>query len=154
MEISMERDDLSRGEVRLLLREHLEHMRSLSPPESVHALDLERLRAADIRFWSAWAQGVLLGCGALKDLGGGAGELKSMRTTAAARGRGVGQAILLHILAEAGRAGLRRLYLETGSEPAFEPARALYRKHGFVECPPFADYRPDPNSVFMTRTLE
>ena len=146
-------DDLSSPEIAVLLQTHLEFCRATSPPESVHALDLDRLRAPEVKFWSAWHGGNLLGCGALKELDHTHGEIKSMHTAAAHRGRGVGLAILRHIVNAARSRGYRRLSLETGSMPAFGPARALYAAFGFVECPPFAGYRPDPNSVFMTLEL-
>lgn len=146
-------DNLSHAAVRALLSEHLEDMYATSPAESVHALDLDALRAPDISFFSAWDGETLLGCGALRDLGDGHLEIKSMRAARAHRGRGTGAAILLHLLGEGVRRGAVRISLETGVEPYFEPARRLYRRHGFVECPPFAGYVPDPNSVFMTREL-
>lgn len=152
-EPQIRRDDLSGPEVRALLAEHLEDMYATSPAESVHALDLDALRAPDIVFYSAWDAAALLGCGALRDLGEGHLEIKSMRSTRQARGRGTGTAILRHLLAEAVRRGATRISLETGTEPYFEPARRLYLKHGFAECPPFGDYRLDPNSVFMTLAL-
>lgn len=146
-------DDLSGAAVQALLTEHLEDMYATSPPESVHALDLDALRAPDIAFFSAWDGPTLLGCGALRDLGAGHLEIKSMRAARAARGRGTGRAILRHLLDEAERRGAVRVSLETGTEPYFEPARRLYARHGFVECPPFGDYGIDPNSVFMTLAL-
>lgn len=146
-------DDLSGAAVRALLEEHLEDMYATSPPESVHALDLDALRAPDIAFYSAWDGDTLLGCGALRDLGGGHLEIKSMRAARGQRGRGTGAAILRYLLDEAVRRGAVRVSLETGIEPYFEPARRLYQRHGFVECAPFSDYVPDPNSVFMTRRL-
>lgn len=147
------RDDLAGPQVQALLAEHLDDMYATSPAESVHALDLAALRAPDIVFFSAWDGATLLGCGALRDLGDGHLEIKSMRSTRQARGRGTGTAILQHLLAEAVRRGATRVSLETGTEDYFEAARRLYLKHGFEECPPFGDYRVDPNSVFMTRTL-
>jgi putative acetyltransferase len=149
----IERDDLSRTAVHALLQEHLDHMHELSPPESVHALDLARLRRPEITFWTVWEGGLLLGCGALKALTPTHGEVKSMRTPAAQRGRGAARAVLAHIVAEARSRGYERLSLETGSHPAFEPAQALYRSFGFTTCGPFADYADDPNSVFMTLGL-
>jgi putative acetyltransferase len=139
--------------VQALLAEHLQNMHSISPRESVHALDLDGLRRPDITFWTVWAGDELLGCGALRELEPGHGEVKSMRTAQAHRRRGVARAMLVHILAEAQARGYRRLSLETGSQAAFEPARRLYASHGFVACEAFGDYRPDPNSVFMTREL-
>src|SRR5262245_60709848 len=146
-------DDFSGPETSALLRTHLEHCRATSPPESVHALDLDRLRAPDITFWTAWDEAELLACGALKELDPAHGEIKSMHTLAKRRRQGVGKAIVRHIVAEARIRNYRRLSLETGSMDAFAPARALYSGFGFVACEPFADYRPDPNSVFMTLDL-
>jgi putative acetyltransferase len=146
-------DDLSGADVRTLLEEHLRTMHSLSPPESVHALDVAALRAPDITFWTIRAGRELLGCGALKALSPRHGEIKSMRTAVAHRRRGVARAMLEHIVGEARARGYERLSLETGSMAAFEPARRLYASFGFVHCPPFADYAEDPNSVFMTRLL-
>ena len=149
----IEPDDLSRPEVQALLREHLSNMHEITPPGSVHALDLAALRQPDITFWTAWDGSVLLGCGALRVLTAAHGEVKSMRTPLSLRRRGAGRAILAHILAEARGRGLRRLSLETGSMEAFEPARALYRQFGFDYCAPFGDYTDDPNSVYMTLEL-
>jgi putative acetyltransferase len=137
-----------------LLRTHLVRARAETAPGSAHALDLSGLRAGDITFWSAWEGDAVVGVGALRQLDGGHGEIKSMHTAEAARGRGVGSAMLRHIMATARARGMSRLSLETGSWPYFEPARALYTRHGFVECRPFGDYREDPNSVFMTRELD
>lgn len=146
-------DDLSGATIRALLIEHLEEMQYISPPESVHALDLAGLQAPNVTFWSAWHGEILLGCGALKEIDPTHGEIKSMRTTAASRRTGVGRALLHHVLAEARRRGYTRLSLETGSQSEFAPARTLYANAGFAECGPFADYVEDPNSVFMTREL-
>lgn len=151
MEIRL--DDLRGAQIAALLREHLAEMHVHSPPESVHALDLEALRAPGISFWTAWEGDELLGCAALRALDGRAGEIKSMRTAARHRGRGVADALLRHVLDEARRRGYRRLSLETGSMAHFEPARRLYARHGFVPCGPFGDYGEDPNSTFMTRPL-
>lgn len=149
----IETDDLSRPAIHALLNEHLANMYELSPPESVHALDLEKLRAPGITFWSAWDGAVLLGVGALKELDPTHGEVKSMRTPAALRRRGAGRAILTHVIEVARSRNYRRLSLETGSIDAFRPAQSLYESFGFVRCGPFGDYREDPNSVFMTLTL-
>ena len=146
-------DLLDGAEIRELLAEHLRSMHELSPPESVHALDLAALRKPDITFWTAWAQGELLGCGALKELTPVHGEIKSMRTVSAHRRQGVGRAMLAHIIAEARRRSYARLSLETGSQPGFEPARRLYESFGFDYCPPFDGYAEDPYSVFLTRTI-
>jgi putative acetyltransferase len=146
-------DDLAGPEIRSLLEEHLRSMHELSPPESVHALDLAALRKPEITFWTAWYEGELLGCGALKELDPTHGEVKSMRTASARRRTGVGRAMLKHIIVEARMRSYARLSLETGSMEAFAPARRLYESFGFTSCAPFADYTEDPNSVFMTRTL-
>jgi putative acetyltransferase len=146
-------DDLSGPQIRALLAEHLESMASLSPPESVHALDLDALRKPGITFWTAWSEHELLGCGALKELDRAHGEIKSMRTSMAQRRKGVASAMLGHIIGEAQRRSYERLSLETGSMQAFEAAQRLYERFGFSRCPPFADYVEDPNSVFMTRRL-
>ena len=147
-------DDLSSPEIRALLDEHLANMRSISPPESTHALPIEGLRKPDVTFWTAWENGELLGCGALKELDAEHGEIKSMRTVSRHLRKGVAKALLEYIIAEAGRRGYRRLSLETGSMIEFEPARQLYARAGFVYCLPFADYIEDPNSVFMERELK
>lgn len=149
----IETDDLTRPEIAALLDEHLANMRSISPPESVHALPIDGLRQAKVTFWSAWKDGELLGCGALKELDTRHGEIKSMRTAAAHLRKGVARTMLQHIMAEAKRRGYQRLSLETGAMPAFEPARQLYAGFGFNFCEPFADYINDPNSVFMTIEL-
>jgi len=147
-------EDPATADVLALLQEHLDDMFATSPPESVHALDVERLRVPEITFVTARdAGGALLGCGALKAHDAGLGELKSMRTTAAARGRGVARSVLGFLLDEARRRGVTRVSLETGTEDYFAPARRLYARHGFVGCPPFADYADDPNSTFMTLAL-
>lgn len=157
--IRIEIDDPGRADVRQLLGEHLADMFATSPAESVHALDAAALSGPDIMFWSAREDAEVLGCGALKLLQPGAvgtvqGEIKSMRTTAHARGRGIGALLLAHILAEARGSGYGRLYLETGSQEFFAPARRLYQRHGFSVCPPFAGYGEDPNSVYMTLALD
>ena len=147
-------DDPARPDIYALLEEHLRSMHELSPPESVHALDVSRLKASDITFWSVRDGEVLLGCGALKALDPDHGEIKSMRTPAALRRRGAGRAVLEEILLEARRRGYRRLSLETGTAPAFEPACRLYESVGFRPCGPFGDYKPDPHSMFMSLDLE
>ncbi len=144
----------SRPDVVSLLEEHLADMYATSPPESVHALDLAALLRPEITFVTARdGDGTLLGCGALKRLDDGHGELKSMRTTAAARGRGVAAAVLEHLLVLATERGHTRVSLENGPQEYFAAARRLYGRHGFVECGPFGDYSLDPHSVFMTREL-
>lgn len=146
-------DDLTGPEIHALLEEHLQHMRAVSPPESVHALDLNKLRQPAITFWTVWSGDSLMGCGALKQLNAQHGEIKSMRTAQAHRRAGVARAMLSHILEEARRRSYTRLSLETGSQDAFEPARQLYASFGFVECPPFEGYTDDPNSCFMCKLL-
>lgn len=146
-------DDLSAPEVQSLIAEHLGEMHAISPPESVHALGVADLRTAGVTFWTAWEDEVLLGCGAVKTLADGEAEIKAMRTAVAARGRGVATAMLEHLITEARARGIRRLSLETGTEDHFAPARRLYARHGFTECPPFGDYTEDPHSVFMTLPL-
>lgn len=151
MEIKV--DDLSDPRIHDLLDEHLMNMMSISPPESVHALDLDDLRKPEITFWAAWEDEDLLGCGALKELDAAHAEVKSMRTASAHRRKGVASQILAHILDEAKGRGYKRISLETGSMGEFEPARRLYELFGFEYCGPFGDYRDDPNSVFMTRSI-
>ena len=146
--------DLSDPRVADLLRVHLASARAETAPGSANALDLDGLRSPDISFWAVWDDNALLGVGALKRLSPDHGEVKSMHTARSARRMGVGSAMLRHIIEAARANGLRRLSLETGSWPYFEPARALYARHGFAECAPFADYGSDPNSVFMTLDIE
>jgi putative acetyltransferase len=151
--MEIRRDDLTGPQVRALLEEHLRSMHSLSPPESVHALDLEGLRQPEITFWTVWSAAGLLGCGALKQIDARHGEIKSMRTVTAHRRNGVGRAMVAHILAEARRRNYTRLSLETGAQDGFEAARRLYESFSFSRCGPFEGYVEDPNSVFMTRDL-
>ena len=146
-------DDLTGSEIAELLAEHLSDMHEHSPPESVHALDIDELRSEEITFWSIWTGGDLVGCGALKELEPAHAEIKSMRTKRSFRGKGAGKAMLRHILEEGRRRGYSRLSLETGSMAAFEPARRLYESHGFKYCGPFAAYELDQYSVFMTLEL-
>lgn len=162
MPLRLDRDDLTDPAVVALLEEHVAELRSISPPESTHALDLTALRADGVDVWvardaepspAADVPGPPLGCVALTLVEPGHGELKSMRTAAGATGRGVGTALLEHLLHQARARGLSRLSLETGAEDFFAPARRLYLRHGFEVCPPFGHYRPDPLSVFMTRSL-
>ncbi len=146
-------DDLTNSETIEFLEEHVRQLRELSPPESTHALDLDGLRAPGVVFWTARDGDRVVGCAALKTLDDTHAEVKSMRTAADQARQGVATRLLEAVLEHARGAGFRRLSLETGSEAFFAPARALYSRHGFVECDPFADYRPDPLSVFMTREL-
>ena len=145
--------DFSDPQVRDLLRIHVTRARAETAPGSAHALDIGGLQSPDVTFWTMWDNQTLLGFGALKGLSADHGEVKSMHTAEAMRGRGAGSAILRHIIQTARANGMRRLSLETGASEYFEPARQLYRSHGFLECPPFADYVVDPNSVFMTLDL-
>ncbi|QII08548.1 GNAT family N-acetyltransferase [Rhodococcoides fascians A25f] len=149
----IEVDDLSRPEVRALLTEHLTDMHATSPAESVHALDLSGLSRSDVSVWTVWDVNTLWGIAALKELNPEHGELKSMRTSAEARGRGVASSLLVHVLDDARRRGYVRVSLETGTQDYFAAARRLYVRHGFVECPPFADYVLDPSSTFYSLSL-
>lgn len=151
MEIRL--DDLRGAEIARLLQEHLQSMALHSPPESVHALDLENLRKSDITFWCAWEGDELMGCGALKELEPFHGEIKSMRTAKRHLRKGVAVKILTYITEEAERRQYRRLSLETGTAQAFAPAHGLYTRLGFQPCAPFGSYIQDRHSVFMTKTL-
>ena len=146
-------DDPGLPEVRELLEEHLRNMYELSPPESVHALDVSKLQEPDITFWTVRDGSILLGCGALKEIDSEHGEIKSMRTPRSLRRRGAARAVLAHIISVARERGYKRLSLETGSMAAFVPAQRLYESFGFSYCEAFGDYEPDPNSVFMTLRL-
>lgn len=146
-------DDPFAPDVLLLLDEHLADMRATSPPESVHALEPASLVGPGMTFFTAREAGELLGCGALKDLDAGEGEVKSMRTTAAARGKGVASALLGRIIHEARSRGFSALRLETGAQDYFAPARSMYLKFGFEPCAPFANYTDDPNSVYLALNL-
>jgi putative acetyltransferase len=146
-------DDLRGPEIVALLGDHVADMRSESPEDSCHVLDLDGLRQPEITFWTVWDGDRLAGCGALKELDATHAEIKSMRTVEAYRGRGVGSAMMRRILEAAAFRGYSRLSLETGFGEFFAPARALYEKFGFAVCPPFADYRDDPNSYFMTKEI-
>lgn len=149
----IEIDDPARPDVFALLEEHLRNMHELSPPESVHALDVSQLKVPQVTFWTARDGEKLIGCGALKELSPDHGEIKSMRTPAATRRVGAGRAILNHIISEAKKRGYRRLSLETGPVATFTAAHKLYESAGFTECGPFADYTLDPFSVFMALDL-
>lgn len=146
-------DDLQGAQIAALLQAHLDAMRQHSPPESVHALDLNALRQPGITFWTAWDGSDLMGCGALKSLTADHGELKSMRTEAAHLRKGVGRAMLRHIELAAREQGIRRISLETGVPAPFHAAQQLYASEGYVVCGPFADYELDPFSVYMTKPL-
>ena len=151
--LRFELESLSSPEVRQLITEHLEVMRSQTPPESVHALEIEQLKSPGVELWSVWMGDELVGCGALKRLSATDGEIKSMHVRARFRGRGIAARIVEHIETVARARGLQRLSLETGAQPEFEAARRLYRATGYRECGPFGDYADDPVSTFMTKTL-
>ncbi|WP_421843420.1 GNAT family N-acetyltransferase [Mycobacterium sp.] len=146
-------DDLTDDVIIDFLQSHIEEMRSVSPPESTHALNLDELRKPDVTLWSVYTGAQLIGCGGIKKIDAGHGEIKSMRTAPTQQGNGVGSFLLRHLIDQATQRGYSRLSLETGSYEFFRPARALYTKHGFTYCGPFGDYRLDPNSVFMTKIL-
>ena len=146
-------DDLGGADVHALLQEHWRGVALHSPPESLHALDVDKLRQPQITFWTAWEGDALLGCGALKQLAARHGEIKSMRTASVHLRKGVAAAVLGHIIEQARLRGCQRLSLETGSASAFAPAQTLYSRFGFAYCGPFADYIEDPYSVFMTREI-
>ncbi|WP_339835740.1 GNAT family N-acetyltransferase [Paenibacillus sp. FSL R7-0272] len=146
-------DDLNGDQVKALIAEHLMGMAADSPPESIHALNLDGLKKPEITFWCAWDGEELLGCGAIKELNAEHAELKSMRTAAAHLRKGVARRILTHIIEEATSRGYQRISLETGSMDSFIPARKLYEDFGFAYCEPFADYILDPNSTFMTKVI-
>jgi len=145
--------DLSDPRVLDLLQIHLTRARAETAPGSAHAVDVAGLQSPDISFWTIWDDRTLLGVGALRRLSADHGEVKSMHTVESMRRKGAGSAMLRHIIAAARESGMVRLSLETGSWDYFRPAHAFYRRHGFVECPPFADYILDPNSVFMSLDL-
>ena len=146
-------DDLSGPRIARFLQDHIDEMVSVSPPGSMHALDLESLRKPEVTFWSVLDGDVLAGCGALKELDPGHAEIKSMRTAPGYTRRGVASLLLRHIVDTAVARGYERVSLETGAFAFFAPARGLYAKHGFEECEPFADYTSDPHSSYMTLLL-
>ena len=146
-------DDLNSVKIADFLKEHIREMKAVSPPESKHALDLAGLKQPEITFWTVWDADRIIGCGAIKELSTEQAEIKSMRTKDSYRRKGVASMLLQHILNEAKQRSYHRISLETGSMPFFEPARNLYRKYGFKDCSPFANYKEDPNSVFMAKDL-
>ncbi|MBY0519582.1 MAG: GNAT family N-acetyltransferase [Sphingomonas sp.] len=146
-------DDATGPEITALIALHLADLASDSAAEYQFALGLEALRSPGITLWSAWDGAHLAGCAALKDLGDGEGEVKSMRTHPAHLRRGVAGLLLDHLIAQARARGWHRLNLETGTSPAFAPAHALYHRFGFVDCPAFADYTESPHNRFMTLAL-
>ncbi len=145
--------DLDHPAVIDLLKFHLDTNIAVTPPGSVHSLELDALKVPQIDFFSGWDDDALLVIGAIKEIEAGHGEIKSMRTVETHRANGLGARMLDHLIDHARQKGMRRLSLETGSFDYFEPARKLYAKRGFTYCEPFGDYRPDPNSVFMTKVL-
>lgn len=145
--------DLEDARVQALLSHHFETARAATARGSAHVLDLSGLKSPDIHFWCAWEGEVVIGLGALKRLSAAHGEVKSMHTAQSHRRQGVGSAMLRHIISAARSAGFTRLSLETGAWAYFEPARTMYRRHGFVDCAPFGSYQLDPNSVFLTMEL-
>ena len=147
------RGDLTALDVVAFLEDHVTQLRAMGPPESTHVLDLAGLQAPEVRFYAAYDDAELVGCAAMKDLGDDHAELKSMRTSPSRIREGIAAGLLDHVLTQARTEGFTRLSLETGSFEFFHPAHALYRRHGFVDCEPFGDYRPDPLSTFMTRAL-
>ncbi|WP_183096368.1 GNAT family N-acetyltransferase [Nocardioides stalactiti] len=147
-------EDPTTPDVVRLLEEHLADMYAASPAESVHALDPAALAGPGVSFWTLRADGVVLGTAALKEIDPTHGEIKSMRTRAGARRRGVARALLEHLLATAVERGYARVSLETGTQEFFAPARALYVSRGFVACGPFASYEADPHSAFYTLSLD
>ncbi len=153
MSLLVRPDDLSSPQVQALVGEHLAGMHGNTPAGHVHALALDGLRAPGVSFWSAWLDGQLCGCGALKALGDGAGEIKSMRTRPPFLRRGVGQAVLDEIVRAARDSGYTRLYLETGTGAPFAAAHALYLRNGFAWCGPFGGYTATAFNVFMTKRL-
>ena len=151
MEIKI--DDLRGYEIKEFLEDHINDMKSVSLPESKHALDLEGLKKPEITFWSIWENSIFIGCGALKELDKKHGEIKSMRTSISYRGKGIASKLLQHIISEAKIRNYNRLSLETGSMPFFKPARSLYKKHNFKICSPFSFYKQGKNSVFLSKIL-
>lgn len=155
MELFFTLDPATDPRVIAFLQEHLEDMYRVSPPESVHALDVAALCQPDIRFWTTWmkdgdAMHLVATC-ALKTLEAGHAELKTMRVSAALRGKGIAQQVLNHAMAQARASGVQRISLETGTQDFFAPARQFYARHGFVPCEPFGSYQTDPHSCFMAR---
>ena len=147
-------DNLSSDEIKRLLQEHHDDMLQHSPVESVHALDLSSLKASNVTFWTAWIDGELAGCGALKRLDDMHGELKSMRTARQFLRQGVAAQLLVHILEFAKAQSYQKISLETGTADAFVAAHNLYQRYGFKPCQPFSDYQADPYSLFLTKVIK
>ena len=152
--LELREDDLSGENTRELIRLHLAGMQASSPPGSVFALDLSGLKEHGVTVWTAWTGEEIAGIAALKELGESNGEIKSMRTHPKFLRRGVASALLEHIIAVARSRGIARLSLETGSGPAFDAALALYRRRGFVNGEPFAQYRPSEFNQFLHLSLK
>ncbi len=146
-------DDLGGAEIKALLQRHMDEMVATTPPGSCHYLDLNGLRAPEVTLWSLWEKGNLLGCGALQQLDTRHGEIKSMHVHSDHRGKGIAEIMLKHILQIAHQHSYTRLSLETGTTPAFVPARRLYEKYGFEECQAFGDYKSGSNNIYMTILL-
>ncbi len=153
MTLRIERGDFNDQRVIDLLTHHHATCHAVTPKGSAHALDLSGIQSADIQFWCIWDGEQLAGIGALKRLDGNVGEIKSMHTAESARRKGIASKLLDHLVGQARAMGLHRVSLETGSFAFFAPAVALYRAYGFVDCPPFGSYKPDPNSLFLTLAL-
>lgn len=151
--LNLREDDLSGAEIRALVAHHLQGMHDNSPPGTCFALDIDGLLQPGVTLWSAWDGETLAGMGALKELDAQSGELKSMRVADEYLGRGIGRALLDHLMAQARARRYRALWLETGSSPAFQPALKLYESAGFRYCGPFGDYRDNPFSRYMTRAI-
>ncbi|MEM7207865.1 MAG: GNAT family N-acetyltransferase [Pseudomonadota bacterium] len=153
MKVEIQKDDLSDGDIARLLNDHLQEMHQYSPPQSIHAIEPEKLKDSSITFWSARLDEKIAGCGALKELCSTSGEIKSMKTDKRYLRKGIGEKILREILAEAKRRAYLHVSLETGTHDAFAPAIAMYKKYGFVKCGPFGNYELDPYSQFFTKEL-
>lgn len=151
--LNIQKDDLSGKEITDFLQAHIDDMQATSPPESKHALDIEGLKQPHIHFWSGYYHNELVACVALMLLNNTSAEIKSMRVSASARGKGFAKQMLMHVIQQAKLLDITTLKLETGSMDFFKPARQLYAKHGFEYCEPFAQYKHDKNSVFMSKTL-
>lgn len=151
--MEIKKDDLTGSETIALLERHMAEMEATTPPGSCNYLDLDGLRAPQVSFWSIWDGEKLVGCGALKELDPTHGEIKSMHAHSSARGKGVGEMMLNHILKTARARGYKHLSLETGAAKAFLPAQRLYEKYGFTRCPVFGDHKPNPNNICMTKVV-
>ena len=141
------------ADLALLFQRHTADMHADTPPESIHMMDAGQLAVPEVAFFVMRDGGVPVGMGAFKRIDAGHAEIKSMHVLAEHRGRGLSRRMLDHLVDQAARQGFSRLSLETGVQPTFIAARALYAKAGFTECPPFEGYWDDPNSIFMTRSL-